>query len=127
MGRSLLGVYSKLRNVGAAYAAGTDEDPEALIEQARGLIMDICNDHVFAAGVFVRDPGLRDALAGKIEAECQELTEYILAAKRFNLEINARAKDRVISFGEKLACLFMAVLLQDAVRRAARPLAPLAC
>lgn len=39
----------------------------------------------------------------------------MMAAKRFNLEINSRAKDRVISFGEKLACLFMTTLLQDTV------------
>ncbi|KJZ75538.1 hypothetical protein HIM_05001 [Hirsutella minnesotensis 3608] len=109
----LLGVYNKLRNVGAAYAASVDEDPESLIEQARSLITDICNDHVFAAGHYVQDPELKEQLSRRIEAECQELIEYIFAAKRFNLEINSRSKDRVISFGEKLACLFMATLLQD--------------
>ncbi|KND93874.1 putative aspartokinase [Tolypocladium ophioglossoides CBS 100239] len=119
----LLGVYNKLRDVGAAYASSagysssSDDEPDTpdtLIDQARGLIMDICNDHVFAAESFVRDPSLRQSLSKKIEAECQELIEYMIAAKRFNLEINSRAKDRVISFGEKLACLYMTVLLQDA-------------
>jgi len=111
----LLGVYNKLQHVALAYAASTDEDPDTLIEQAKGLIMDICNDHIFAAESFVKDASLRSDLSRKIEAECQELIEYIIAAKRFNLEINSRAKDRVISFGEKLACLYMTVLLQDAV------------
>ncbi|KAL3957878.1 hypothetical protein ACCO45_008456 [Purpureocillium lilacinum] len=110
----LLGVYNKLQHVALAYAASTDEDPDTLIEQAKGLIMDICNDHIFAAESFVKDASLRSDLSRKIEAECQELIEYIIAAKRFNLEINSRAKDRVISFGEKLACLYMTVLLQDA-------------
>lgn len=45
--------------------------------------------------------------------ECQLLTEYLEAAKRFHLEVNSRAKDRVISFGEKLSCRFMAYLLKD--------------
>ena len=45
--------------------------------------------------------------------ECQLLTEYLEAAKRFHLEVNSRAKDRVISFGEKLSCRFMACLLKD--------------
>jgi aspartate kinase len=36
-------------------------------------------------------------------------------AKRFNLEINSRAKDRVVSFGEKLSCRFMTHLLRDRV------------
>jgi aspartate kinase len=39
-----------------------------------------------------------------------------MATRRFNLEINSRAKDRVVSFGEKLSCLFMATLLKDSVR-----------
>ncbi|KAF7546181.1 hypothetical protein G7Z17_g8629 [Cylindrodendrum hubeiense] len=107
----LLGVYGKLRGVGAAVCA--DEEQSELVEQARGLMQDICNDHVSAAQTFIKDPALRDTLIQTIKDECQELVEYIVAAKRFNLEINSRAKDRVISFGEKLSCRFMAALLQD--------------
>jgi aspartate kinase len=93
-----------------------DEDQQnELVEQARGLMLDICNDHVFAAEAFIKDNALRETLIQKIRDECQELVEYIVAAKRFNLEINSRAKDRVISFGEKLSCRFMASLLQDVV------------
>ena len=107
----LLGVYDKLRAVGAAT---NDEAQQAtLVEEARVLILDICNDHVFAAETFIQDPDLRTTLVEKVKAECQELIEYILAAKRFNLEINARSKDRVISFGEKLSCQLMATLLQS--------------
>lgn len=58
---------------------------------------------------------MRSQLAGQIKAECQELIEYINAARRFNLEINSRSKDRVVSFGERLSCLFMTVLLKDVV------------
>lgn len=114
-------MFNKLKNVGPAYAASLDEDPEALIEQARCLITDLCADHVLAAEHHVRDDALKEVLSRKIEAECHELIEYIFAAKRFNLEINSRSKDRVISFGEKLACLFMTTLLQDAVRDASPP------
>lgn len=95
-----------------------DDEQNDLVEQARGLIMDICNDHVFAAESFVKTPELRDSLVKTIKDECQELVEYIVAAKRFNLEINSRSKDRVISFGEKLSCLFMTALLQDMVSAA---------
>ena len=109
----LLGVYSKLRAVGAITSA-EDEQLE-LIEEAKSLIQDICNDHVFAAEAVVKDPKLRTQLAEQIKAECQELIEYIYAARRFNLEINSRSKDRVISFGEKLSCLFMTALLKDTV------------
>jgi aspartokinase len=78
-------------------------------------MLDICNDHVFAAESFIKDQSLRETLIQTVKDECQELVEYIVAAKRFNLEINSRAKDRVISFGEKLSCRFMAALLQDMV------------
>lgn len=105
-----------MKEVGLAYATCSPDEQLALIEQANGIITDICNDHVFAAEAYIQDPSLKEFLARRIEAECQELIEYILAAKRFNLEINSRAKDRVISFGEKLACLYMTVLLQDVVR-----------
>ncbi|EXM35778.1 aspartate kinase [Fusarium oxysporum f. sp. vasinfectum 25433] len=110
----LLTVYGKLRGVGAAMCVDEEQQNE-LVEQARGLMLDICNDHVFAAEAYIQDPSLRGKLIQTIKDECQELVEYIVAAKRFNLEINSRAKDRVISFGEKLSCRFMAALLQDKV------------
>jgi aspartate kinase len=105
-----------LRAVGAAPTSESEQ--QELIDQAKGIIADICNDHVFAAESFVQDATTKSALIEKIQTECQELVEYIVAAKRFHLEINARSKDRVISFGEKLSCLFMTSLLQDNVRLA---------
>jgi aspartate kinase len=65
----------------------------------------------------VRDPELSSLLKADTEMECQLLIDYLVAAKRFNLEINSRAKDRVVSFGEKLSCRFMTCLLKDRVRR----------
>ncbi|UKZ83603.1 hypothetical protein TrVFT333_011412 [Trichoderma virens FT-333] len=107
----LLSVYTKLKSI--ATPISSEEKQQELIEQAAGLINDVCNDHVTATETFVKGPELRDALVAKIKAECQELIEYIMATRRFNLEINSRSKDRVISFGEKLSCLFMTTLLQD--------------
>lgn len=108
---SLLGVYDKIKAVNTHTA--TEDDQQELLQQANGLILDICNDHIFASESYVQDPDLKASLISKIKAECQELIEYIAAAKRFNLEINARSKDRVVSFGEKLSCLFMATLLKN--------------
>ncbi|KOS17499.1 putative aspartokinase [Escovopsis weberi] len=107
----LLSVYGKLRAIGAPFSS--KEDQNDLIDQALAIIADACNDHVSAAEFFVQSPDLRDSLIAKTRAECDELVEYIKAARRFNLEINSRAKDRVVSFGEKLSCLFMTALLQD--------------
>ncbi|KAF4120190.1 aspartate kinase [Geosmithia morbida] len=107
---NLLGVYEKLKAVNMAGV--TEDDQAALVESANGLMLDICNDHIFASEAYVTDERIRTQLIGDIKKECQEVIEYIAAAKRFNLEINARSKDRVISFGEKLSCLFMTALLR---------------
>ena len=96
-------------------ALDSEERQNELIEQARGLILDICNDHIFAAESHIQDPSLKQNLITHINTECQELVDYVIATKRFNLEVNARSKDRVISFGEKLSCWTMTTLLQDVV------------
>jgi aspartate kinase len=86
-----------------------------LVAEAKTLVQDICKDHIHAAESFVRDPSIREALCDDVKTECEELAEYIVATKRFNLEVNSRSKDRVISFGEKLSCRFMTALLRDYV------------
>jgi aspartate kinase len=79
-------------------------------------VQDVCSDHSEAASTFIRDPQLLALCQEETEKECRELVEYLDAAKRFHLEINSRAKDRVVSFGEKLSCRFMTYLLKDRVR-----------
>ncbi|OIW29848.1 aspartate kinase [Coniochaeta ligniaria NRRL 30616] len=107
----LLEVFSKLQAIAAA--TSNHEVQDDLIEQARRIVDAICVDHVAAADSFIRDEKLRKAITADIESECRTLVEYLEVAKRFNLEINSRAKDRVVSFGEKLSCRFMACLLKD--------------
>lgn len=108
-----MGVYTKLKGVVAV--TNSEGDQDRLIEEARELIQDVCKDHVAAAETSVQDLVLREKLVTNIESECQELNDYVVATRRFNLEVNSRSKDRVISFGEKLSCLFMTALLQDSV------------
>ncbi|EGS17451.1 aspartokinase-like protein [Thermochaetoides thermophila DSM 1495] len=107
----LLEVYKKLKGIGAA--ASDHEVQEELLNDATHLVQEILSDHLSAADTFVRDAQLRAALKDDTERECQLLIDYLGAAKRFNLEINSRAKDRVVSFGEKLSCRFMTALLKD--------------
>jgi aspartate kinase len=110
-------VYKKLR---AIVASASDHDAQDdLLEDAKRIVQDICADHVGAADTFIKDPQLSALLKADTEMECQLLIEYIGAAKRFNLEINSRAKDRVVSFGEKLSCRFMTCLLKDRVSSSA--------
>lgn len=106
-------MHKKLRGIVAA--ASDREAQERLLGEAKHLVEEICSDHVAAADTFVRDPELCALLKADTEVECQLLIDYLDAAKRFNLEINSRAKDRVVSFGEKLSCRFMTCLLKDRV------------
>ncbi|KAJ5012779.1 Aspartate kinase FUB3 [Colletotrichum sp. SAR 10_99] len=80
----LLGVYNKLKGIAAA--TNTEEVQNDLMSQARGLIDDITNDHVSAVKTFIKNPELQASLDQEIRDECQELVEYIVAARRFNLE-----------------------------------------
>lgn len=109
----LLEVFKNLRAIVAT--PGDEPSQEDLLKDAKRIVHDICKDHAEAGDTFVRDPQLRDTLRADTEKECQLLIEYLEAAKRFKLECNSRAKDRVVSFGEKLSCRFMACLLKDRV------------
>lgn len=109
----LLEVYKNLRAISAA--TNNEITQNQLLHAAKSVIKDICEDHVLAVKSFVKNPELQKAITSEIEEDCQELVDYIIAAKRFNLEVNARSKDRVVSFGEKLSCRFMACLLKDRV------------
>lgn len=109
----LLVVFEKLEAISAAPCQ--EEIQNALLDEAKDLIHAICVDHRVAAQTFVRDELLRADLCRQVEDECDELVEYIVAAKRFNLEANSRSKDRIVSIGEKLSCKFMTALLKDTV------------
>lgn len=106
-------VFGNLRTI---VAAPCDEaSQERLLKDAKRIVHEICKDHVAAGVEFIQDPALNGQFREDTENECQLLVEYLEAAKRFKLEINSRAKDRVVSFGEKLSCRFMTTLLKDRV------------
>ncbi|KAK0626482.1 aspartokinase-like protein [Immersiella caudata] len=107
----LLEVFRNLKTI--VSTPGDDAPQEDLLKDAKRIVHDICKDHAEAGGTFVHDPQLRETLKAETETECQLLIEYLEAAKRFKLECNSRAKDRVVSFGEKLSCRFMACVLRD--------------
>ncbi len=118
-------MYKKLRAIVAA--ASDHEVQEDLLGEAKHIVDEICDDHVAAADSFIRDPQIGAILKADTERECHLLIDYLEAAKRFNLEINSRAKDRVVSFGEKLSCRFMTCLLKDRVSSPAASPPCLAC
>ncbi|KAI0550816.1 aspartate kinase [Xylaria curta] len=107
----LLEIYKRLRDVAAA--TSNEVTKNEIVEDAKTTIREICDDHITAAQDSVRNPELQSEVCDGIRDDCQELIDYIIAAKRFNLEVNARSKDRVVGFGEKLSCRFMTAVLKD--------------
>ncbi|KAI1284421.1 aspartate kinase [Xylaria sp. FL0933] len=107
----LLEIYKRLRDVAAA--TSNEVTKTELVDHAKATIREICSDHLAAAQDSVKNPDLLKEVRDSIQEDCQELIDYIIAAKRFNLEVNARSKDRVVGFGEKLSCRFMTALLKD--------------
>ncbi|KAI1328851.1 aspartate kinase [Xylariaceae sp. FL0255] len=107
----LLEIYKNLRDIAAA--TSNEASQTELVEVAKTTIRDIRSDHLLAIQQFIQSAEIQKEVSQGIEEDCQELIDYIIAAKRFNLEVNARSKDRVISFGEKLSCRYMTAMLKD--------------
>ncbi|VTT56808.1 unnamed protein product [Fusarium fujikuroi] len=107
----LLQVYRTLRGIVAI-----TQDPdmqELLFDRLRSIIRDIRDDQVATVQMYILRQDIRDDTIRQITADCQELLDYTSAAKRFNLDINGKAKDKMVSFGEKLSCRLMVAMLRD--------------
>ncbi|KAF5645313.1 aspartate kinase [Fusarium sp. NRRL 25303] len=107
----LLQVYRTLRGIVAI-----TQDPdmqELLFDRLRSIIRDIRDDQVATVQMYILRQDIRDETIRQITADCQELLDYTSAAKRFNLDINGKAKDKMVSFGEKLSCRLMVAMLRD--------------
>lgn len=109
----LLLIFKKLEDINAAVNRVDLQDER--LEEAKGLIKAICQDHTNAAETYINDAKLKAALCLEVEDECHELVEYVVAAKRFKLDPDSRSKDRIVSVGEKLSCRFMTAMLKDRV------------
>lgn len=110
----LLEVYGVLESVNAVNDAESVHY-ESLVTEYERLVHIISEDHVAAAELHIEDEDIRLRLIQEVRDECKEIIDYRAAAQRWHLEIDSRSKDRVISFGEKLSCRFVAALLQDRV------------
>jgi aspartate kinase len=89
---------------------------ETLVREYERPVQVICEDHLQAAQSNIKDPALLASLCTEIRSECNEILDYRVAAERWDLEVDWRSKDRIVSFGEKLSCRFMTALLKDKVR-----------
>ncbi len=113
--RSLLEVFGVLESIKTVKDTESVHY-ESLAKEYERLIEVICEDHLSAAQSNIKDPSLVDSLSTDIRKECKEILDYRIAVERYDLEVDWRSKDRIVSFGEKLSCRFMTALLQDKVR-----------
>jgi hypothetical protein len=112
--RRLLEIFGVLVNVNTVKDTESVHY-ESLVAEYERLVHVIREDHKNAAQSHIENEGIRGNLIRDIEAECKELIDFRLAAERWKLEIDSRSKDRIVSFGEKLSCRFVAALLHDRV------------
>lgn len=110
----LLEIHGVLQSVNSLKDSESDHY-KSLVSKYERLVDVIRDDHIAAARSHIQDEAIASRLSKDIETECKEIQEYRLAVERWHLEIDSRSKDRLVSFGEKLSCRFVAALLQDRV------------
>lgn len=111
----LLEVFGILKAVTATIKDTESVHHESLVAEYKRLVQIICDDHIEAAKFHIKDPKICSALVDDIIAECDRILDFRLVVLEWNLEIDSRSKDRVVSFGEKLSCRFITALLEDRV------------
>jgi aspartate kinase len=76
------------------------------------IVKTIEDDHIEAAKVSIQNQEIRDAYIAEVSAECKGLIKILESAQHLE-EVSFRAENKIISKGEKLACRYMAAMLND--------------
>ncbi|ORX74804.1 aspartate kinase [Linderina pennispora] len=76
------------------------------------IVQDILDDHIEASRENITDPEIRDQLEKSLTEVCHRLKVFLEAAEVIN-EVSPKSKDVIIGTGEKLACEYVASVLQD--------------
>lgn len=81
-------------------------------EEILSIVQDIKDDHLQAAGISIQSSQLREKYGEMVKAECQSLVEVLESVQHME-EVSLKAENKIISKGEKLACQYLAILLED--------------
>ncbi|KAJ2794709.1 Aspartokinase, partial [Coemansia helicoidea] len=76
------------------------------------IVQDILDDHLQAIEESIADAAIRHSLAASLTDVCRRLRVFLEAAEVIN-EVSPKSKDIIIGTGEKLACEYVAAVLQD--------------
>jgi aspartate kinase len=88
---------------------------EAEVAGSKGyfpIVKAIEDDHIQAAKDSIRSPDILKAYIEDVSLECHSLIKILESAQHLE-EVSHRAENKIISKGEKLACRYMAALLND--------------
>lgn len=76
------------------------------------IVEAIRNDHIKAAEVTVKAKTIVEQLKTDIDAECDGLIKLLESARHL-AEVSHATRDKIVSKGEKMSCLYMTAVLQD--------------
>ncbi|KAJ2795715.1 Aspartokinase [Coemansia guatemalensis] len=76
------------------------------------IVQDILDDHLEAIEENIDNAAARDSLSKSLTDVCRRLRVFLEAAEVIN-EVSPKSKDIIIGTGEKLACEYVAAILQD--------------
>ncbi|KAI8325346.1 aspartate kinase [Martensiomyces pterosporus] len=76
------------------------------------IVQDILDDHLEAVRENINDAQIREGLEQSLTDVCRRLKVFLDAAEVIN-EVSPKSKDVIIGTGEKLACEYVAAILQD--------------
>ncbi|KAF2457008.1 Aspartate/glutamate/uridylate kinase [Lineolata rhizophorae] len=76
------------------------------------IVATVRDDHIASGVANIKTEDILASYNLAVEAECASLTKILESAQHLE-EVSTRAEDKIISKGEKLACLFMVAVLQD--------------
>ena len=76
------------------------------------IVRSIEDDHLQAAGVSFKSSQLREEYKQIVKAECRSLIEVLESVQHTN-QASLKAQNEIISKGEKLACQYLTMLLED--------------
>ena len=81
-------------------------------EDYHSVINQICADHLEQVDAHISSPEIQSRTTAQINGECARLRKFLGAIQEIG-ELSSTSQDKVISFGELLACHLMVGILED--------------
>ncbi|KAJ2238232.1 Aspartokinase [Coemansia sp. RSA 485] len=78
----------------------------------QGIVQDILDDHLEAVQENISSDQIKSDLSASLTDVCRRLKVFLEAAEVIN-EVSPKSKDIIVGTGEKLACEYIAAVLQD--------------